>query len=186
MPLALASFIFYAGYKYLSIKSSYKTWHKKVTALANVRNTIPFIELRSEFNEFLNICKSYHLPETSVNNLNSIASNLEDLMKKANADSWANDVRTQPPEIHLISDITYKHVPDLVIEFIQIPDSMKNKKSVHNNKSAVDLLNENTKILALSCQEITEHLFDDNVRKMAIQQVHFKNKFAQNMSSSDK
>jgi len=87
-------------------------------------------------------------------------------------------------DISLLSEIVYKDAPELIEEFTELPKSVSVKKVNHEGKNAVQLLYENTTILAKSTQEITDRLFAENLKTMSVHQAYFKNKFGHDTKPS--
>lgn len=171
-------FIFYFIYKNIISISNYKNdekWDNYINKNRENRHSIEFSQYLPDLQQFL-FSLAKKIPLNSYENLKKNVENIESLQAKSQVEDFNS--KNRPQQINLIADILYKHIPDTVNEFVQLPKSLANLKN-EQGKSPIDLINMNTFILSKSCNEITLSLFENNLQKMKIQQYYLKNKFSQ-------
>lgn len=178
--LLIPVFIFlmlYFAYKNFTKKKTnkeYQEWYHNIENKIKNRHKIPFSQYISDWKQFMEIF-GRNIPTSSYQNFRIIEETLQSLEAKSQVENF--DVN-KPQQIYMIADIVYKHSPELVNEFVQLPKTLTDKKN-EQGKSPIDLINENTTILAASCKDITATLFENNLQKMRVQQAYFNSKFSE-------
>ena len=76
-----------------------------------------------------------------------------------------------------VVDILYKHFPDLINEYLEIPKKIADTKINLQGNTATDLFIDNSKLLVHTIEAKTQELFDENLNKMTSHRIHFKDKF---------
>ena len=167
----------YFGYKSFTQKKSskaYQNWYKNRQSNDKNRHNILFTQYLTDWQSFMELF-GRNIPTASYQNLLIIQETLESLQAKSYIDNF--DSKNKPQQILMIADIVYKHAPELISEFVQLPKNLIDKKN-EQGKSPVELINENTTILATFCKEIAITLFEKNLQKMRVQQAYFNSKFS--------
>ena len=167
----------YFGYKSFTQKKSskaYQNWYKNRQSNDKNRHNILFTQYLTDWQSFMELF-GRNIPTASYQNLLIIQETLESLKAKSYIDNF--DSKNKPQQILMIADIVYKHAPELISEFVQLPKNLIDKKN-EQGKSPVELINENTTILATFCKEIAITLFEKNLQKMRVQQAYFNSKFS--------
>ena len=167
----------YFGYKSFTQKKSskaYQNWYKNRQSNNKNRHNILFTQYLTDWQSFMELF-GRNIPTDSYQNLLIIQETLESLQAKSYIDNF--DSKNKPQQILMIADIVYKHAPELISEFVQLPKNLIDRKN-EQGKSPVELINENTTILATFCKEIAITLFEKNLQKMRVQQAYFNSKFS--------
>lgn len=167
----------YFGYKSFTQKKSskaYQNWYKNRQSNNKNRHNILFTQYLTDWQSFMELF-GRNIPTASYQNLLIIQETLESLQAKSYIDNF--DSKNKPQQILMIADIVYKHAPELISEFVQLPKNLIDRKN-EQGKSPVELINENTTILATFCKEIAITLFEKNLQKMRVQQAYFNSKFS--------
>jgi hypothetical protein len=183
VPILILLIVFFA-YKSLTRKNTskaYQSWYKNLQVKTQNRHSIAFSQYLTDWQSFMDLF-SRSVPTTSYHNLRVIQETLESLQAKSQVENF--DSKNKPQQILMISDIVYKHAPELISEFVQLPKSLVDRKN-EQGKSPIDLINENTTILATSCKEIAETLFDKNLQKLRVQQAYLNNKFSEHSNEME-
>lgn len=167
----------YFGYKSFTQKKSskaYQNWYKNRQSNNKNRHNILFAQYLTDWQSFMELF-GRNIPTASYQNLLIIQETLESLQAKSYIDNF--DSKNKPQQILMIADIVYKHAPELISEFVQLPKNLIDRKN-EQGKSPVELINENTTTLATFCKEIAITLFEKNLQKMRVQQAYFNSKFS--------
>lgn len=176
LPLLLVGTITFTIYKYMVLSSSKKKWLKGLQSHKDKRHKLSLTEIQEDWAKFFFFSNS-NLPPEVINNLSKITQMLQDISNKAIGDKWDTEENNLPRELYPLVDILYKHFPDLINEYREIPQNIaKNSKNLQG-KTATQLLIENSQLLSTTVEHKIKELFTDNLNKMTSQQYHFKDKF---------
>lgn len=177
LPLLLVGTISYVVYKYIGIVSSRKKWLKEASLDRDNRYNLSFSDIMEDWEKFVYFSNN-NIPVEVVEGLAKVTDSLKNIENKARTESWFFDKNKLPQSFYPVSDILYKHFPDLISEYFEIPKKIADTKINYQGKTATQLLIENSQILVSTIESKTQELFDENINKMTSQQIHFKEKFS--------
>lgn len=176
LPLITVGTISYVIYKYISIVSSRKKWIKDTISHKNNRYDLSFSEIMEDWAKFVYFSHE-SMPAEVIEGLKKVTDSLQSIEIKAKTENWFEVKHKLPQSFYSVSDIIYKHFPDLISEYLEIPKKIADNKKNYQGKTATQLLIENSQILVSTIENKAQELFDENINKMTSQQIHFKDKF---------
>jgi len=180
LPLLLIGTITYVAYSYLKLSSSKKNWLKTLEERKESRHSLSFNEIQEDWAKFI-FFSNQNLPPEVIEGLARVTKSLEGIAIKAQGEKWDTEHNKLPQVLYPVVDILYKHFPDLVHEYHEIPKSVADNKKTFQGKTATQLLIENSAMLVTSFENKIQALFEENLNKMTSQQYHFKTKFADDL-----
>jgi hypothetical protein len=176
LPLLLIGTITFVIYKYMTLASSKKQWLKELHSRKDKRYKLSFNEIQEDWAKFFFFSNS-NLPPEVMSDLAKVTQALQSISNKAIGDKWDVEENKLPRELYPVVDVLYKHFPDLINEYRQIPKNIADNKKNLAGKTATQLLIENSQLLVTTVENKIQELFTDNLNKMTSQQYHFKDKF---------
>lgn len=179
LPLLFVGTISYVIYKYITITSSRKKWLQETSFKKDNRYSLPLSEILEDWAKFI-FFSNANIPNEVILGLAKVTESLQSLENKAKTEHWFTEKNKLPHSIYPLVDILYKHFPDLINEYLEIPKKIADSKKNHQGKNATQLLIENSQLLVNTVEIKIQELFDENLNKMTSQQIHFKDKFADN------
>ena len=180
LPIITVGTISYVIYKYINIVSSKKKWLKDAVFHKNNRYDLSFSEILEDWAKFVYFSNE-NMPYEVIEGLKKITDSLQSIEIKAKTEHWFHDKLKLPHSFYPVADIIYKHFPDLISEYLEIPKKIADTKKNYQGKTATQLLIENSQILVNTVESKTQQLFEENINKMTSQQIHFKDKFDKEM-----
>ena len=153
-------------------KKKTEKWKSNFLNRKEKRYSIDPENFADDFDEILDYFNS-QLPAISQKNLNNILTQLNHIEAK----SLKNNYLLPDTKRKQLADIIYKMNPEFIEQYIQIPKKIALTKTNNQGKNAVQLINENTKLLSNAVEKISDELFSENITKMSVQQKYANQKF---------
>lgn len=174
VPLLLIASSMYLLYRYVKDKKNHKEFEKKITKDVENRYKKEYDIVIADFKELAEVYVPL-VPSDVGSKLINIKHSLEKILLKMKSEDAL--VIKKSGEYYALMDLIYKHIPQTLKEYVEVPRDIAVKKKSVQGKTAVDLLKESAKYWDVSISEIVDGFFEDNMENLSVQKRYMENKF---------